>query len=200
MPLAVPGDENIRLIRLETPDEIARWRAGFVGAYQTVFSDEPYFERITTAEADGVYRKLTSITGNITLLAVRTPHQVVAFGVAIPLRHKPDVARQLTGLVPVTNTYYLAELGVLHDFRNRHLGRTLVRARLRLIEQEHPMVTHVILRVPARKNATYDMYRAMGFEDMGVYMEVPAVRIDGRVTTDRRLFLCCVISQIRHKS
>jgi hypothetical protein len=33
------------------------------------------------------------------------------------------------------------------------------------------------------------MYMRRGFDDMGVYMEVPARRTDGRVTTDRRLFL-----------
>ena len=30
---------------------------------------------------------------------------------------------------------------------------------------------------------------------MGVYMEVPSRRLDGRVTTDRRLFLCKVLTE-----
>jgi ribosomal protein S18 acetylase RimI-like enzyme len=106
------------------------------------------------------------------------------------------VARQLTGLVPGPNTFYFAELGVLHDFRGRGLARSLIKERLRLID--HDTYTHVVLRVGANRNASYDMYRSMGFEDMGVYMEVPAMRIDGRVTTDRRLFMCCVISQVRN--
>jgi hypothetical protein len=33
------------------------------------------------------------------------------------------------------------------------------------------------------------MYMRRGYEDMGVYMEVGARRVDGKVTTDRRLFL-----------
>jgi ribosomal protein S18 acetylase RimI-like enzyme len=195
MPFHARFDEDIEILRITSQDEATRWRAGFIGAYQTVFSDDPYFERIQPSEAEGVWKKLTSTAGNITLLAVRQKAQVIAFAIAIPLRHKPDVMRQLTGLVPVPNSYYLAELGVLHDFRTLGLGRSLIRHRLDLIDKN--TYSHVILRVAASRNKSYDLYRSMGFEDMGVYMEVPAVRIDGRVTTDRRLFLCCVISQVR---
>ena len=193
MPLHARFDDDIEILRLQEPEEANRWRAGFIGAYQAIFSDEPYFERIFPSEAEGVYRKLTGTPANVTLLAVRNQSQVVGFGSAFPLKYKPDVARQLAGLVPGPNTYYFAELGTLHDFRGRGLGRTLVRQRLDLID---PTYTHVVLRVGASRSASYDMYRAMGFEDMGVYMEVAAMRIDGRVTTDRRLFMCCVISQV----
>jgi ribosomal protein S18 acetylase RimI-like enzyme len=197
-PLPRAFDAETTLLRLETADDISRWRAGFIGAYQTVFSDEPYFERIYPSEAEGVYRKLTSTPDNITLLAVRTSsQQVVGFASGIPLRAKPDVARQLAGLVPGPNSYYFAELGVLHDFRGAGLGRTFVQERLDLLDGS--TYSHIILRVAASRNASYEMYRSMGFEDMGVYMEVPAMRIDGHVTTDRRLFLCCVNSQVQRK-
>lgn len=195
MPLLAQLDPEIEILHITAPEEAARWRAGFIGGYQTVFSDEPYFERIQPSEAEGVWKKLTSTPDNITLLAVRNRSQVVGFGIAIPLRHKPDVARELTGLVPVTNAYYLAELGVLHDFRGRGIGRALIKSRLDLIDDE--TITHVVLRVAANRNRSFQLYREMGFEDMGVYMEVPAMRIDGRVTTDRRLFLCCVLSQVQ---
>lgn len=195
MPLHSHYDDEIDLLRISTPEEAARWRIGFVGAYMTVFSDEPYFERVTSDEAEGVWRKLTGTPENITLIAVRKGSQVVGFGVAIPLRYRPDVARHLSGLVPVNHTTYFAELGVLHDFRGRGLGRALVTERLALVDRQ--TYSHVILRVAASRNASYDMYLSMGFEDMGVYMEVPAVRIDGRVTTDRRLFLCNMIEQVK---
>ena len=187
--------DDVRILRIHGSEEIAQWRAGFVGAYQTVFSGEPYFERFYPAEAEGVYHKLTGTPENITLLAVRGESQVVAFGIAIPLKSKSDVARHLTGLVPLANSFYFAELGVLDTYRGRGLGRELVRERLRMID--HETYSHVILRVAASRNASYDMYRSMGFEDMGVYMEVPAMRVDGRVFTDRRLFMCCVISQVK---
>jgi hypothetical protein len=37
------------------------------------------------------------------------------------------------------------------------------------------------------------MYLKRGFQDIGVYMEVHSRRIDGQVTTDRRLFLSQVL-------
>lgn len=198
MPHHLRVDDEIELIHIQTPDEVLRWRAGFTGAYQTIFSDEPYYERIYPVEAEGVWKRLTSIPENTTLLAVRNGSQVVAFGIGIPLRGKADVARQLAGLVPVAHAYYFAELGVLHDYRGMALGRLLVQERLNLIDRS--TYNQVILRVGAARTASYEMYRSMGFEDMGVYMEVQAMRIDGRVTSDRRLFMSCVISQIQHKS
>lgn len=188
-------DDEIEILRVQTPEDVQRWRAGFTGAYQTIFSDEPYFERIFPSEAEGRWLKLTSIPDNMALIAVRNGSQVVGFGVGHPLSHKTDVARQLAGLVPAKHGYYFAELGVMHDYRSRGLGRMLVEERLALVDKD--TYSHVVLRVAASKNPSYDMYRSMGFEDMGVYMEVQAMRIDGRVTTDRRLFLCCVISQIK---
>ena len=187
-------DEDVSIIR-PAPEELGRWRPAFVGAYQTIFEGEPYFERFHIDDAEAVYRKLTSVPGNITLLAVKGESTIVGFGMGIPLANKPDVARNLTGLAPVPHAFYFAELGVMQDYRARGLGRTLVQERLKLIDTER--FSHVILRVAASRNASYDMYLSMGFEDMGVYMEVTSMRTDGRVTTDRRLFMCCVISQIK---
>lgn len=197
MPHHLRVDDEIELIHIQTPEEVQRWRAGFTGAYQTIFSDEPYFERIFPSEAEGVWLRLTGIPGNITLLAVRNGSQVVAFGIGIPLKAKADVSRQLAGLIPVAHAFYFAELGVLHDYRAHGLGRLLVQERLALIDRA--TYSQVIMRVGASRTASYEMYRSMGFEDMGVYMEVKAMRIDGRVTSDRRLFMSCMISQIQHK-
>jgi ribosomal protein S18 acetylase RimI-like enzyme len=195
MPKTQRIDDELHILRLETPEEISRWRAGFVGAYQTVFEDAPYHERITAEEAEGVYMRLTSVPENIFLVAVRNDAELVGFGVAIPLRYKSDASRALSGLVPTNHSFYLAELGVLRQWRDRGIGRLLIQWRIALVDRTR--YSHLLLRVSASRNASYDLYRSMGFEDMGVYMEVPAMRTDGRVVTDRRLFLCSIISQIQ---
>ena len=51
----------------------------------------------------------------------------------------------------------------------------------------------MLLRTSAARNTSYEMYRKTGFEDTGVYMEVPARRNDGTTRTDRRLFLSMVL-------
>lgn len=186
--------DDLAVRRIVTTEDVATWRAGFIGAYQTVFSGFPYFERWYPSEAEGVYRKLTATEGNVTLVATRGESQVVGFGVGIGLADKPAVATHLAGLVPVKHTFYLAELGVLDQWRGRGVGRTLVRERLRLIDPDR--YSHVVLRVSMNHSPSSEMYKAMGFEEMGVYMDVSAMRVDGRVTTDRRMFLSKLLSQV----
>ena len=187
-------DDDLTIHRLVTPEDVARWRASFIGTYQTVFSGFPYFERFFPSEAEGVYRKLTSTPDNITLIAAHKESSIVAFGVAIPLRFKKDVAVQLTGLVPVQHTFYLAELGVLESWRGHGLGRALIRERLRLIDPTR--WSHIVLRVSTQNTSVSELYRAMGFEDMGVYQEISSMRVDGKVRSDRRFFMSRVLSQV----
>jgi ribosomal protein S18 acetylase RimI-like enzyme len=141
-----------------------------------------------------VYRRLTGLEGNITLLATRGESQVVGFGIGIPILGNRAVATVLTGLIPLKHTFYLAELGVLDEYRARRVGRTLVRERLRLIDPR--LYSHVVLRVSMNHSPSSEMYKAMGFEEMGVYMDVNAMRTDGKVTTDRRMFLSKLLSQV----
>lgn len=186
--------DDITIRKLETREEVAQWRAGFIGAYQTVFSGFPYHERWYPSEAEGVYHKLTSYPDNITLLATRGDTQVVGFGIAVPILCNRSVSNVLTGLVPLKHTFYLAELGVLEEWRSRNVGRTLVHERLRLIDDQR--YSHVVLRVSSIHSPSGQMYQAMGFEDMGVSMDVSAMRTDGKVTTDRRMFLSKLLSQV----
>ncbi|MFT4623276.1 MAG: ribosomal protein S18 acetylase RimI-like enzyme [Myxococcota bacterium] len=186
--------DDITIRQLQSPEDVARWRASFTGAYQTIFSGFPYFERFSPAEAEGVYQKLTSTPKNITLVATKGESQVVGFGVGIPLRHHSGVSRELDGLVPIRHTFYLAELGVLPAYRGRGIGRTLVQERMRRVDRG--AFSHVLLRVSTNNTPSSEMYRAMGFEDMGVYMDVAAMRTDGRVISDRRFFMSRVLSQV----
>ena len=187
--------DGVAIRRVISAEDAAQWRASFAGAYQTIFGGPPFHERFYPNEAEGVWRKLTGTPHNITLLATRGVDQVLGFGIGIPLTAKEPVAKELTGLVPLHHTFYLAELGVLQKYRGLRLGRTLVRERLRLVDPKR--FSHVVLRVSTSDPGPLAMYRAMGFEEMGVSMEVSAMRIDGHVTTDRRLFLSMVLSQVR---
>ena len=184
-----------RLVEVRTDADRARWRPGFIGAYQTIFARAPYFERFTPADAEGVWRRLTSVPENITMIAAAGGDRVAGFGIAIPLRFQRDVSRELSGLISDAHTFYLAELGVLPEYRRHGLGKDLLRARLQRID---PNRYHaVVLRASASRAGDYSLYKALGFEEMGVTTDVPNMRVDGRVTSDRRVFLHCVISQIR---
>ena len=110
-------------------------------------------------------------------------------------RCQQDVARQLTGLVSPADTFYFAELGVLPEYRGHGVGRALVRERLARIPRDR--YTSVVLRAPSTRDGDFELYSAIGFTDMGVSQDVSNLRMDGRVTTDRRVFLHCVLSQLR---
>lgn len=185
-------EQNTVIHRLVTPEDVARWRASFIGIYQTVFSGFPYHERYFPSEAEGIYRKLTSTPDNIFLVAAQGD-TIGGFGVAIPLRFKKDVATQLTGLVPIPHAFYLAELGVHEAFRGRGLGRELIRERIRLIDMNR--WSHIVLRVSTQNTPISELYRDMGFEDMGVYQEISSMRTDGKVRSDRRFFMSRVLTK-----
>jgi ribosomal protein S18 acetylase RimI-like enzyme len=186
--------DGVVVRRVTTPEDVVQWRGGFVGAYQTIFSGHPYYERFYPSEAEGIWHKLTSTSHNVSLVATRGIDEVVGFGIAIPLSAKEPVAKELTGLIPIAHTFYLAELGVMEKARGKNIGRTLVRERLGLIDKQR--FSHVVLRVSTHHTGTIAMYRSMGFEEMGVYMDVASMRVDGRVTTDRRQFFSAVVSQV----
>lgn len=185
---------KFRIIRLEGDEDLKRWRASFVGAFQTVFSGPPFFEKIYPAEADGIFRSLTSTPENITLIAVHGNDKIIGFGIAVPLKHHPDIAQEVAGLLQAEPTMYLAELGVLEEYQDMSVGDALVQRRIELIDRNR--YQHVICRVSATRNLSYQQYISMGFEDVGVYMEVKALRISGSVTSDRRLFLYKSLKQL----
>jgi len=183
--------QEVQIARVQRPQQVVAWRASFVGAYQTIFSEPPYNERFYPSEAQGVLQQSLQTPGNITLFGIRGRASVVGFGFAVPLVSRPDVARHMHGLLPVERTFYLAELGVLNTFRGHGLGRRLIEERLRLIDRDR--YTHVVLRTSATRHTAFELYANQGFEDIGVYMEVGSRRVDGSVSTDRRLFLSKVL-------
>jgi ribosomal protein S18 acetylase RimI-like enzyme len=191
-------DDEIELLHLATKDTISQWEKRFTEAYQAIFAGDPYFEAFSEQEAETIYRSLTRIPGHITIIAVNRKGAIAGFGIAVPLTSSIPVSQELTGLIPVPHTMYFAELGVLNTYRGRGLGRALIKTRLNLINTDR--YSHVVLRVAAEKNPSYDMYISMGFEDMGVYMSVSTKRIDGTLKTDQRLFLSRVRSQVKIES
>ena len=127
---------------------------------------------------------------NITLFAVDTTKDqspVIGFSFAVPVISRPDVSRQLRGLLPIRNTFYFSELGILPSYRRKGLGKLLTQLRIQNIDIQK--YTHVVLRTSIEKDASQEMYQKMHFEDMGVYCQVTSRKNDGELRTDKRLFL-----------
>jgi GNAT superfamily N-acetyltransferase len=191
MKVIAQRDDGVRILRIESQEEADPWRASFAGSYQAIWQEPPYNERYFPEEAEGVLRHAVDVPENITLLAVRESGVVVGFAISYPLAAKADVCRELRGLLPIEDVFYFAELGVLERWRAAGLGHQLVNLRLDLIDRSR--FHYVLLRTSAVRNASYEMYRRMGFDDTGVYMEVASRKVDGGTRTDRRLFLSKVV-------
>jgi ribosomal protein S18 acetylase RimI-like enzyme len=186
-------EDGIRILQIRNLDEALPYRASFAGVYQTVYLDPPYMERFYPAEAASVLQHNLGVAEHITLLAVKGQSSVVGFGLATPMASRPEISRQLRGLISIKHSFYLAELGVLETHRNRGIGMQLIKTRMQLIDSSR--YTHVVLRTSVAKDPSYKMFHDIGFEDMGVYSEVSARRTDGTVRTDRRLFLSRLLQQ-----
>lgn len=191
MQVVAQREDGVSVVRIDSDADGEAWRAAFVGAYQAIWSEPPYNERFSPDEAAAVFRRALETNDNVTLIAVRPSGVVVGFGIAFPVIAKADVVRDIRGLLPIDHTFYFAELGVMDPWRKKGLGRQLIDLRLQLLDRKR--FTHVVLRTSAVRNATYEMYKDFGFEDTGVYMEVPSRRVDGTSRTDRRLFMAKVV-------
>ena len=180
-------DHNgMTVLRVESPQEMLAYRPSFVGAYQTIFAQAPYFERFFPNDAEAVLQRGLETPSQITLLVTRGATQVVGFAMGVPLSYRRDVAREMGGLLPEAHTFYLSELGVLPRYRHSGLGAMLIRERLKLIDPK--VFSHVVLRTSASPEVSQTLYLDAGFEDIGVYQEVSSRRIDGSVRSDLRLF------------
>ena len=186
-------NDGVQIHLVESAEHGAAWRDGFASAYCRIFSGPPYHERFSEAEAAAVWDRLLGVVGNITLVAV---HEgvVVGFGSAIPLGADAVVARALTGLVPVRHTMYLAELGIEPSYRGRGLGRQLVA--LRIKRMDHERFSHVVLRVADGRTESFEMYRRLDFNEMGVSMTVKRIRVDGEEREDERHFMSRLLSAV----
>jgi GNAT superfamily N-acetyltransferase len=193
MRLVAERPDGLRIVQCHSEADAEPWRAAFAGAYQEVWSEPPYNERFSSEESSAVLSRALRIPDGITLLAVRDSGVVAGFAMAYPVASKADVVREIRGLLPIERTFYFAELGVMDPWRRSGLGRQLIDLRLELIDRHR--YDHAVMRTSAMKNSTYDLYKSMGFEDTGVYMEVPARRNDGSFRTDRRLFMAKVLER-----
>ena len=171
--------------------DLLAYRASFCGAYQSIFSEPPYHERLFPAEAMAVLKRNLETPGNITLLLVMGNTKVLGFALGVPLASRHDIYKGMHGLLPVEHTYYLADMGVLPQYRDRGLGRLLNERRLDLIDRN--VYSHAVVRESTANNIALGIFNKAGFEEIGVYQEVTARRTDGGVRSDRRMFLSKVL-------
>jgi GNAT superfamily N-acetyltransferase len=184
--------DGVQIIEVNGTEQLDQYLDSFANAFQSVYSKSTYKEHFYPTEARSILQHHIKSPHQITLLAVQES-EVVGFALACPVQSYPDIARQIRGLLPIKNTYYFAELGVLEGWRKKGIGRHLTERRLQMVDGT--CYHHIVLRTSDNQDPAHHLYTTMGFEDMGVYMEISSRRIDGSIRTDRRLFLSRLVDK-----
>ena len=73
----------------------------------------------------------------------------------------------------------------VQDMGSGDMARMALPWRERLAAIDPNNYTHVVLRVSAGENPSSHLYKELGFEEMGVYMEVSSMRTDGSARLSR---------------
>jgi GNAT superfamily N-acetyltransferase len=171
--------------------DLRAYKASFVGVYQAIFSEPPYYQRLFPMEAQAVLKRGLETSGHSSFFLVMGATQVLGFGLGVPLESRADICREVRGLLEVSHTYYLSDFGVLPQYRERGLGRLILERRLAGIDRS--IFSHAIVRISTADVVSKRLYAKLGFEEVGVFQEVMGLRNDGTVRSDRRMFMSKVL-------
>ena len=185
-------NNDIDIILINNVAELEPYLASLCKTYQIVFSTPPYNERFYPNEVENLMRRHLEGKEQSTTLVVKA-QRVIGFGLAAPVNNYPDIARRIRGLLPGKQTYYIAELGVLPDSRRKGLGQKILDQHLRMMNPDK--FNYIVLRSSASEDPAHFMFQKMGFEDMGVYMDIHSRKTDGSTRTDHRVLLSRMVNE-----
>ena len=185
--------QHFQLVTIDNLEDFEPYAESFATTFQAVFTSPPYHEQFLVSEALALMEFHLETKQRWTMLAL-FEDKVVGFGLACALRNYPEISRHIHGLLPPKYTHYFAELGVLPAHRQQGLGKQITQRYLDWVDQQP--YNNVLMRVSDTPSLANQMFIDMGFEDMGVSMEIASRRIDGSIQKDRRLFLSRLIESV----
>lgn len=185
------NNSEIEIKSVQNFEEIEPYLASFCQSYQVVFATPPYRERFYPLEVQNLVYNHLKGKEQSTLLALKG-ERVVAFGLASPVKNYPDIARRIRGLLPVNQTYYLVDLGVIPDCRRNGIAKQITDRHL--IEMNLGRYSYVVLRASISEDPAHHLFKKMGFEDMGVYMDIHSRKIDGSTRKDQRMIFSKMVN------
>ena len=185
--------QHFTLLAIDNEEAFQPYLESFALAFQSVFTSPPYHEQFLLSEATALAEFHLETKQRWTLLAL-LDDTVVGFGLACSLRNYPEISRHIHGLLPPKYTHYFAELGVLPEHRQQGLGKEITRQYINWVDQQP--FNNVLMRISDTPTLANQMFVDLGFEDMGVSMEITSRKTDGTFRKDRRLFLSRLIPSL----
>lgn len=156
---------------------------GLREAYEDAFNRFPYNETFQPGEIDTMFYEYFH---NGYIFVVSREEQIIAFSSAVPIVCVPDIASILIGQKGVSeSSWYLPDVGVRHAYEGKGIVKTLMKKTLEILPQ-----TSVTLRTSEDNIRAQGLYSSLGFITMPeLRQEIPRPRMNGRVESDRRLFM-----------
>jgi len=182
------GDYAIERITSMQKLQVAIAEYNLVRAYD-VFKDPPYNEQFTDKEVIEIFERY--VDKGVLFISRNTDRGVIGFGAVMPLFEEGEISRLARGYgIDQKNAFYLADLGVVDDFRREYMGKQLVLERLRIL----PEGSTAIMRTSESNTASQNLYTKLGFTQVeGMEQEVTQRRENGEIKADRRIFFSKVI-------
>lgn len=185
-------NNKIDIILISNIAELEPFLPSLCKTYQIVFSTSPYNERFYPNEVDNLMRRHIEGKDQSTILVVKE-QRVIGFGLASPVNNHPDISRRVRGLLPIKQTYYIAEIGILPDCRRKGLGQKILEQHMKNMDPEK--FNYIVLRSSISEDPAHFMFQKMGFEDMGVYMDIHSRKTDGATRIDHRALLSRMVNE-----
>lgn len=166
---------------------------GFTTVYKEAFGGPPYFEQYTNEEVRAIWDKHRH-HGRIIL--AKEGGKVIGLGCSVPLSKAPEDVQDFLasckekGHLPDDFTpdsaWYMSELAVLEEYRNRGIAYELVRHRL--IDVSHGRSAFYVMRTASKESNSMHLYLRVGAKaipELQDVSEIDQVTENGSESTTR---------------
>ncbi len=182
-------DGPIVIERIYTSQQLGQYleNGELLSAYNIIFGGPPYDEVFSYEE---VATDFNEYQKDGTLFFARNKNGLIGFGAAVPLSKKKEIAEIAKQFgIPIESTQYMADLGVLSEWRRKSIAEVLVKERIKSFAKG----TTVLMRTSESNTASQRLYKKLGFiqvtdQDREMQQEVRQKRTSGEFERDRRIF------------
>jgi histidine racemase len=157
---------------------------GLTKLYKDIFSQPPYYEIFDDNQVGDIFLEYFK---NGKIFLAKSEEKIIGFGALVPLTQEPELVTLLASSnIDISNTWYMADLGINPIDRRKGLGRLLVQKRI----DAAPDNSTIIMRTSVNNFASQSLYKSLGFKQIpDAYQDVINTRTDGTIQTDKRIFL-----------
>lgn len=189
--LYVDNDLSYLTEDINSMEQFSKYHKKTADFYKKIFSEPPYYEEIKSDKIDLLLQEYVEL-GMMSL--VRVYDQIIGFIISRPLLQECslpllEIAKYIS--IDMRSVCYIAELGIHHLYRKKHIATRLLYWQIKRIEA---YASGVLIRTTSCNRAAISFYQKLGFSKLdGIVQHVSEKRIDGIIREDTRVFLFALL-------